>query len=271
MTSELKIRTPEGVVFTYWLAGPVARCLAWVVDLAITLVLMIAVNMIASRLGIVVPDFAGALFIVSGFVIWICYGIILEAAWRGQTVGKRALRLRVMDAHGFQLQFHQVLLRNLLRAVDCLPLLYLVGGIVSLVSPRGQRLGDLVAGTVVVYHRRQREPDLEQLLGSKHNSIREQATLVARLRQRITPEEARIALEALVRREDLEPARRLELFRELAAYFAQKVEFPPEIRESLPDEQFVRNVVDVLFRAGPGSCLESPARSSPGAQPAVKW
>jgi uncharacterized RDD family membrane protein YckC len=253
MSAQLRIRTPEGVVFTYWIAGPVTRCLAWLIDFGITLVLAIGISTASSKLGWISADFAQAFGLAAFFFIWVWYGIFLESIWRGQTVGKRALRLRVMDSRGLYLEFHQVLLRNLLRPVDSLPVFYLLGGIVTLLSPKGQRIGDLVAGTLVVHTRVQPEPDLEQLLGTRHNSIREHSSLVARLRQRVTPEEARLALEALVRREDLEPASRLEVFRELASHFASHVNFPPELRESLPDEQFVRNVVDVLFRASAGA------------------
>ena len=66
------------------------------------------------------------------FVVWIGYGILFEWFWRGQTPGKRLFRLRVMDVNGLRLQFHQILMRNLLRAVDSLPACYLVGGLACL-------------------------------------------------------------------------------------------------------------------------------------------
>jgi hypothetical protein len=181
-------------------------------------------------------------------VLWIGYGILMEWVWRGQTLGKRMLRLRVMDVHGLRLQFHQVLLRNLLRPVDSLPFFYMVGGLVCLFSRRAQRLGDLAAGTVVVHNPQNAEPDLEQLLAGKFNSLREHPHLAARLRQRVSPAEARLALQALLRREEFEPAARIELFSRLAEHFKSAVPFPAEVVEAVPDEQYVRNVVDVLFR-----------------------
>ena len=171
-----------------------------------------------------------------------------EWAWRGQTIGKRLLRLRVMDAQGLRLQFHQVLLRNLLRFVDMLPALYLVGGLACLFSRRAQRLGDLAANTVVVHSAKYTEPDLDQLLAGKFNSLRQYPHLEARLRQRVSPAEARLALQALVRRDELDPAARVELFAELAEHFKSIVTFPPEAVEAMPDEQYIRNVVDILFR-----------------------
>lgn len=249
MNPTLKIRTPEGIAFSFVLAGPVVRCLAWIVDFLVIVGGTMVLSTLARVAGLISPDIAQALILLGFFVFSIGYGIVLEWAWRGQTVGKRLLRLRVMDAQGLRLQFHQVLLRNLLRFVDSLPpTLYLLGGLASVISRRAQRLGDLAANTVVVYNPKPVEPDLDQLLAGKFNSLRQHPHLEARLRQRVSPDEARLALQALVRRDELEPAARVELFSELAEYFKSLVTFPAESVEAMPDEQYVRNVVDILFR-----------------------
>jgi hypothetical protein len=151
-----------------------------------------------------------------------------------------------------RLQFHQILLRNLLRFVDSQPALYLVGGLASFFSPRAQRLGDLAASTIVVYHPKINEPDLDQLLAGKFNSLRQHPHLEARLRQRVSPDEARLALQALVRRDELDPAARVALFADLAEHFKGLVAFPAESIEAMPDEQYIRNVVDILFRTRAG-------------------
>lgn len=246
--AELRIRTPEGITFAYPLAGPVTRCLAWMVDVTILALLVIATWMSSLWFLAVSPDLAGGVMSVVMLVLPIAYGVLLEWFWRGQTVGKRMFRLRVMDADGLRLQFHQVLMRNLVRFVDMLPGAYVVGGLACLFSSKAQRLGDLAASTIVVHHRKLVEPDMEQLLGSKYNSFRTQPHLCARLRQRTSPEEARIALQALIRRDEIEPVARVKLFRELAAHFRSLTEIPEELLEAMPDEQLVRNVVDVLFR-----------------------
>ena len=123
-----------------------------------------------------------------------------------------------------------------------------MGGLCCLLSRRAQRLGDLAAGTVVIHHVRPHEPDLEQLLAGKYNSLRASPHLVARLRQRVSPAEATVALQALLRREEFEAAARVDLFKRLAEHFRALVHFPPEAVEILSDEQYVRNVVDLLFR-----------------------
>jgi hypothetical protein len=162
-------------------------------------------------------------------------------------VGKRLLHLRVMDEQGLKLQFSQVVIRNLLRIVDSLPALYLVGGIASLTSRKCQRLGDLAAGTIVIRTPKVHLPDLEQLGTEKFNSLAAYPHLVARLRQKVSREEGAIALRALIRREELDPTARLELFRELATLFRSQVAFPGEAVDGVSDERYVRNVVELLF------------------------
>jgi hypothetical protein len=92
------------------------------------------------------------------------------------------------------------------------------------------------------------EPDFDQLLAGKYNSLRLHPHLAARLRQSASPTEAAVALQALLRRDEFEPEARVELFGELAAHFRTKVEFPPEATDGVGDEQYLRNVVDVLYR-----------------------
>ncbi len=247
-TAELRIRTPEGITFAYQLAGPVTRCMAWAIDMGIILGICLLATLAFSMSGVFLPDFMGAIVALIFFIVPIAYGIAFEWMWRGQTIGKKCLRLRVMDADGLRLQFHQVLMRNLVRFADLLPGAYLVGGVASLLSSKAQRLGDLAAGTIVVHHRKPAEPDLEQLLGTKFNSLRAHPHLCGRIRQRTSPDEARLALQALMRRDEIEPEARVKLFSSIADHFKSLAHFPPEVLEAMPDEQFVRNVVDILFR-----------------------
>jgi len=135
-----------------------------------------------------------------------------------------------------------------MRFIDALPALYLVGGIACVVSRRRQRLGDLAAGTVVIRTPKLARPDLDQVLGSKYNSLAEYRHLAARLRQRVRPEVARIALETLLRRDQLSAGARLQVFRELAEYFRPLAPYPPEVIEQLSDEAYVRDVVEILYQ-----------------------
>lgn len=244
----LTIETPEGVRFSLLLAGPVVRMLAWWLDTAVILALSQGLNATLSLTELVAPDLTGALGMVLYFVLSIGYGMTLEWRWRGQTIGKRVLGLRVMDVQGFRLRFPQVVIRNLLRAVDALPLLYFLGGAVCLASPRRQRLGDLAAGTTVIRHEPVTPPDLSQLLSGKYNSLRTHSLAASRLRQRVSPREAHVAVSALLRRNDFTPEARVDLFRDLAAHFRSLATFPEEVTEGLSDEQYIRGVMELLHR-----------------------
>ncbi len=246
----LHITTPEGIEFSLPLAGPLTRFLAWTVDAVCVLGLFLAASKLLQPLYMIFPGAAYAILVLAHFAIGIGYGIILEWFWRGQTLGKRILRLRVMDEQGLRLKFSQVVIRNLMRFVDRLPLAYLVGGLACLFSRHAQRLGDFAASTIVVRQPKLTEPDLAQLLAGKFNSLRAHPHLAARLRQRASPGEAAIALQALVRRGELEPAARLTLFQALAGHFRAMVEFPAADTEGISDEQYVRNVVDILYKNG---------------------
>jgi uncharacterized RDD family membrane protein YckC len=248
----LRIRTPEGVVFTQTLAGPVIRCMALLVDLGAISALTTVCGILIGALGLLSADLAIAIYVVLYFIISMGYGMAFEWLWRGQTVGKKLLRLRVVDAEGLKLQFHQIVMRNLLRFVDSLPFFYVVGGISCWFSRKFQRLGDIAANTIVVRMPKIAEPDLEQATAGRYNSLRAYPHLEARLRQHTTASEASIALQAVLRRDDFDPAARVELFTELAGFFREKTAFPAEATDGVSDEQYVRNVVDVLYRSRPG-------------------
>lgn len=252
-TSVLQIKTAEGVVFSQLLAGPVTRFMAWLIDAMCIGAALTILGYVLGFLGLINADIAGALSALAYFVLSIGYGMAFEWAWRGQTVGKRLFRLRVVDVEGMKLQFNQVAVRNLLRFVDSLPAFYFLGGLTCWFNSKSQRLGDIAANTIVVRNPRVTEPDLDQLLAGKYNSLRQYPHLAARLRQRVSPQEAAIALAALMRRDELDLVARVELFAELAAHFREKVAFPDDASDGVTDEQYVRNVVDVVCRAQKGA------------------
>jgi uncharacterized RDD family membrane protein YckC len=251
--STLHIKTPEGITFALLLAGPVARFLAWIIDLACVLVIMVPPNIGIQLITVVSPDFAMAAGIISYFLVSIGYAILCEWHYKGQTVGKRLMSVRVMDIQGLRLQFSQIVIRNLLRFIDSFPVCYLIGGLSCLLSPKSQRLGDLAANTIVIREPKILRPDFEQILSHKYNSLRDYPHLVARLRQRTSPQEANIALQALLRRDELDPPSRVELFAQIADHFKKIVAFPQEAIDGITEEQFVRNVVDALVQSSGAS------------------
>jgi uncharacterized RDD family membrane protein YckC len=142
-----RVATPEGIELTLRLAGPVPRALAWSVDFLLRAAVVLVVMMIASRFG---RAGMGVVLIAAFFVEWLLPAWF-EAMWGGQTPGKRLFRLAVLNDDGTPVRWPGALTRNLLRAADFLPFLYGVGLITMLVNRDFKRLGDLAAGTVVVY------------------------------------------------------------------------------------------------------------------------
>jgi uncharacterized RDD family membrane protein YckC len=142
-----RVATPEGIELTLRLAGPVPRALAWTLDLLLRAALVLAVMMIVSRFG---RAGTGVVLIASFFVEWLLPAWF-EANWGGQTPGKRVLGIAVLNDDGTPVRWPAALTRNLLRAADFLPLFYGVGLMAMLANRDFKRLGDLAAGTVVVY------------------------------------------------------------------------------------------------------------------------
>ncbi len=262
-TTSFAVRTPEGVTFEIPIASPFSRGLALLIDVAMIIVLTILIRQLIGALqitfsglpilGRVLQDFSSGALIVIQFLISIGYGLTLEWLWSGRTLGKRLMKLRVIDERGLALGLRQVVIRNLFRFIDMLPtMLYPIGGIACLLTKRCQRLGDLAAGTLVVREIPYAPPALDEVLRSDRNSFSTLPHLEARLRQHTSAEEARIVLDAILRRDELDPDARLELFSRLADHFRERAEFPDEITLGLSDEQYVRNVAATLFhRATP--------------------
>jgi uncharacterized RDD family membrane protein YckC len=142
-----RVATPEGIELTLRLAGPVPRALAWSVDLALRTAIVLVVMTLASQLG---RAGWGVVLLAAFFVEWLLPAWF-EAQMRGQTPGKRLFGIAVLNDDGTPLRWPGALTRNLLRAVDFLPFMYAFGLVTMLLNRDFKRLGDLAAGTVVVY------------------------------------------------------------------------------------------------------------------------
>jgi uncharacterized RDD family membrane protein YckC len=259
-SAQLRIRLPEGVTINLQLAGPATRMIAFMVDSFI----IVAASGLAFKTTNLVrffnADLATALYALFYFTIYIGYGMACEHFLKGQTLGKWMLGLRVMDITGMELQFSQVAIRNLLRLFDQAPLWGLVGGIAMLASRKRQRLGDLAAGTVVIRDRGPEPTDVNGLVRGRYNSFLRHQLLCARMRKSSPPEAGAVAVEALMRRDSLDDRARVRLFDELAAYFNSLVVFPASDTEPITSEQYVRNVVEILYFRGSKSGLVSPGQ-----------
>ena len=142
-----EIHTPEGVTLRLPAAGPVPRALAWGIDFAIRMGLLMALGMVLGLLR----EAGTGLYLVALFAVFWLYPIVCEGLFNGQTPGKRALDLRVVSSDGAPVGWLAACVRNLMRTVDMLPFGYACGLVSSLADPWGRRLGDIVAGTLVVH------------------------------------------------------------------------------------------------------------------------
>ncbi len=141
------IETPEGIELTLRVAGPVVRAFAWGIDFAIRAIVYIALAILFGQLG----DFGTGLLLMSIFILEWFYPVLFEVYRQGATPGKHAMKIKVLHESGIPVDWSASMIRNLLRVVDFLPLLYGFGLIVTLMNKDFKRLGDLAAGTVVVY------------------------------------------------------------------------------------------------------------------------
>ena len=144
-----RLETPERVDLEVHYAAVGSRVLAQVIDM---LLVMLGWAIVAISLGLMTPlgSWRKVLIFVISFLLFWFYFAIFEIAWQGQTPGKRIMHLRVQKVGGFPMGWTEGLLRNLLRPVDAL-VGYAVGLAAMLLTSRSQRVGDLVAGTVVVH------------------------------------------------------------------------------------------------------------------------
>lgn len=137
---------PEGVRLEFRLAGPVVRASAWAIDLAIRTGLYIVLAMIFGFLGGV----GMALILIGFFLIEWFYPVIFEIR-NGATPGKRSMGIQVIQDNGIPVTPAASVIRNFLRIADFLPFLYATGLITMMCNREFKRLGDLAAGTLVVY------------------------------------------------------------------------------------------------------------------------
>ncbi len=141
------VETPEGITLSLRAAGPLPRALAWMMDFIIRLGVFWLLAIIAAFL-----DEAGeGLLLISLFLLMWGYPILFEVLRKGQTPGKRAFGLKVVHRNGTPVGWLASIVRNLLRVVDLLPFAYGIGLLTTLLDRDSRRIGDLVAGTLVIH------------------------------------------------------------------------------------------------------------------------
>jgi uncharacterized RDD family membrane protein YckC len=217
----ITIATPEGVDLELSLAGVGSRFAAGLVDLTIQTILVLAI--VAVGLGLFGGGVATAAATVFAFLVFAAYDVLFEVLNAGRTPGKRLNGLRVVKADGSPITFFPSAVRNVLRVVDLLPSVYLVGVVSILVTRRNQRLGDLAAGTLVVRERQPAPPTLVPARAAAADAPWRSWDVSA-----VTPDEAAAVRRFLERRFELTFEARTQLAHELSSGLRAKVVGVPD-------------------------------------------
>jgi len=227
------IETPEHVVFDYELAGLGSRIIAALVDIMVVLLILLGLFLITLLFSSGIQGFgpwAVAFSAVAAFLTFWGYPIFFEILWKGQTPGKRSLKMRVIQEGGYSLTPQVVIVRNLMRLVDFLPAGYCLGLLVMMVNKRYKRIGDLVAGTIVI---RDRSSSAALPQRRKFTAIPEGLEeKVADLRRagvhRLDGNQVQLIRNFMERRASLHADARLRLADQLAMTVSEQLQIPPE-------------------------------------------
>jgi uncharacterized RDD family membrane protein YckC len=151
---DVLVLTPEKTIVSYRLAGLAPRVLGHLLDLLLVIVVFILLTLVVSNIATIDFSIGSGIFAFALFAIPLSYFILFEGLWNGRTPGKQVAGLQVRMADGLPVTLGAALGRNLLRPADFLPGFYFVGLLAMFTNPKGQRIGDLVANTVVVENHR---------------------------------------------------------------------------------------------------------------------
>lgn len=240
-----QITTPEQVRFHFEIAGLMSRSMAWVIDQLL---------LRAAQLGIFIGlassgfEISIALALLGLFILDFGYYVFFELYWAGQSPGKRYYKIRVVSSRGGRLKFPDVMLRNLLRPLDTLPIAMGIGGLTAFLDKYGRRIGDMAAETLVVRDSCMTLPESLSNQKNRINTFESDVSIKNRILARATRDERDLILDLVLRRDELEPGTREDMFRQAAEYFRKRYALPENV-EFLSDEQTVVNIALVILGA----------------------
>jgi uncharacterized RDD family membrane protein YckC len=238
---KLTIDTPEQVHLEFVLAGLGSRFMAILLDSLIQFAGFLVVFILGSIFlasGLFpagTSNWAVALWILVFFSLYWGYFAIFEVVWKGQTPGKRWAGIRVIKDSGRPINTFEAIARNLLRAVDSLPGMYAAGVVTMLLNRNNRRLGDFVAGTLVVHESSDRESSIFFNTAQSATSVPQAAQL--------TLQQAELIEAFLARRLDIPDDVRRQNATRIAEMMATALAIPAESR--VPDNE---DFLEILVR-----------------------
>jgi uncharacterized RDD family membrane protein YckC len=242
----LTISTPEGVELHLLLAGAASRFVSAIVDILIQIVLLLCVALILASVSSTdlgqSGGIAALIWAVISFGVVTSYDVFFEVLNSGRTPGKMLNGLRVVRVGGHPVTFLTSAIRNSLRVLDFLPTTYLLGAIVILSTRKNQRIGDVVAGTLVV---REVTPAPVAPVAVPAASYSQPTPFGTWDTSKITREEIGAVRQFLSRRDSIEWKARFQIAETMADRLAPKVAgAPPELR----GERFLEALVAAKAR-----------------------
>jgi len=246
LESTWRVVTPEHVEVRLEPAGLGRRFAALTVDWILSTGFVLLLALVG---GLLLP---GALYDAFVTTTWLVttwgYHVLFEVRRQGRTPGKRLCRLRVVDGRGLPITLQQSFVRNVARVVDYMPLFYGVGAVAAFCDPHRRRLGDVLAGTLVIAEAR--PPGWsERIAPSQRWNSLDAPDVRRRARARVGLEERELLLALCLRAERLEERARYDLMEEVAAHYRARLGLDDP---HLSGENLVRNLTALLYRGHAG-------------------
>src|SRR5215831_19463733 len=251
---EMAIETPEHVELYFVLASIGSRFIAAFIDHLIQAIAVVAVSLAAYVIEVKLPQWELSKWVVAAsilisFGIYVGYFAGFETFWSGQTPGKRWMKLRVIRDDGRPIGFFEAVVRNLVRIIDLMPPSfivipsYAVGVMTIILSSESKRVGDYVAGTVVVKERSTEAPPLKEIIAlseAEARYLRKAAPSALKVNTRVLNKEEVTAIEMFMRRRyDLSIEARSQLASRLAFTLCQRLKIDPTV---MPNEDIIEEV-----------------------------
>ena len=254
----LTVETPDHIELQFQLAGIGKRFLAYLIDRLIQFCLIFALFLVivlillaASKIAAIASVLHELQRVLGQWIIafaFVAYGIIslgyfmlFEYMWSGSTPGKRSQNIRVIRKDGTPISFLEAAVRNILRAVDILGDVYPLGLVVMFIDSRNRRLGDLVAGTLVIAESVSKLPSGENSTGSPGENDQQLRLIV----NAMTSADHQLVRKFLARREALDNEYRKKLVQEIVVrLFNESIVLP----SSSTDLELLLERVEALYR-----------------------
>jgi uncharacterized RDD family membrane protein YckC len=218
------IVTPEAVVLEFETAGVGSRMVARIIDSVLQGLLLVVLLLASAVVAAVAGSIGLAGVFVSLFAVLFIYPVAFETLWRGRTPGKAALGLRVVTVEGAPIRFRHAAIRAFLALIDIYLLSGAIGVVTMLASSRSQRLGDMVAGTVVLRERTGARMPTAVVFSVPPGYESYAASIDV---NGLTASDYGAVRAFLLRAPSLEPARRYELARQIATPLLLRLRHTP--------------------------------------------